>query len=152
MFGFAKSKGDPDGKLMGPWHCITNPESPYFFVVLALAKYCLTFTEVLANGDPLFEGSLQYDHYTGIFGGFVCKNAIRWRQLRVKPGDLDTHSVRKGVATMVAAGCTFSPPIISLCLRVGWIMGSVKDKYLFYEAAGEHCVGRCAKTLNRLKK
>ena len=83
-----------------------------------------------------------------MFGGFVSKQAIRLRQLGVKPGGLGTHSVRKGVATMVAAGCTVSPPIVSLCLRVGWIMGGVKDKYLFYEAAGDHYVGRCATTLN----
>ena len=70
----------------------------------------------------------------------------------VKPGDLGTHSVQKGVATMVAAGCTVSPPIVSLCLRVGWIVGHVKDKYIFYEASGDRCVGRCATTLNRLKK
>lgn len=152
VFEFAKSKGDPDGKFTGPWHCYANPEKPYICVVLALAKYCLTYTDVLTNGAPLFEGSSQYDRYTGIFGGFVKKHAIRLRQLGVKPGDLGTHSVRKGVATMVAAGCTVSPPIVSLCLRVGWIMGGVKDKYLFYEAAGDHYVGRCATTLNRLKK
>ena len=31
-------------------------------------------------------------------------------------------------------------------------MGGVKDKYLFYEAAGDHYVGRCATLLNRLDK
>ena len=125
MFEFAESKGDPDRKFTGPWHCYVNPERPYICVVLALAKYCLTFTEVLVSGAPLFEGSSQYDHYTGIFGVFVRKHAIRLRQLGVKPGDLGTHSFRKGVAKMVAAGCTVSPLIVSLCLLVGWIMGGL---------------------------
>ena len=53
---------------------------------------------------------------------------------------------------MVAAGRKVSPPIVFLFLRVGWIMGGVKDKYLFYEAAGDHYFGRCATILNRLKK
>ena len=152
MFKFAKYKGSPDGKFTGPWHCYAKPKKPYICVVLALSKYCLAFTEVLANGAPLFEGSLQYDRYTGIFGGFVSKQAIRLRQLGVKPGDLGTQSVQKGVAAMVDMGFTVSPPIFSLCLQVRWIMGGVKDKYLFYEAAGYHYVGRCATTSNRLKK
>ena len=63
VFEFAKSKGDPDEKITGPWHCYANPEKSYIRVVLALAKYCLAFTEVLANGAPLFEGSSQYDLY-----------------------------------------------------------------------------------------
>ena len=41
VFKFAKSKGDSDGKFMGPWHYYANPEKPYICVVLALSKYCL---------------------------------------------------------------------------------------------------------------
>ena len=45
---------------------------------------------------------------------------------------------------MVASGCTVGPPIVSLCLRAGWTLGGVKDKYLFRENAGDMYVGRCA--------
>ena len=55
----------------------------------------------------------------------------------------------KGVATMVAAGCTVSPPIVSLCLRAGWTLGGVKDKYLFRKNAGDQYVGRCASCLDQ---
>ena len=152
VFEFAKSKGDPDGKFVGPWHCYANPEKPHVCLVLAMAKYCLTYREVLMKNAPLFEGSHQYDRYIKLFGEFVHIYAPNLANMGVKPGDLGTHSVRKGVATMVASGCTVSPPIVSLCIRVGWVMGGVKDKYLFYEAAGDHYVGRCATTLDRLKK
>ena len=53
---------------------------------------------------------------------------------------------------MVASGCTVSPPIVSLCIRAGWTMGGVKDRYLKYEAAGNQYVGRCACGLNQLSK
>ena len=45
----------------------------------------------------------------------------------VEPSDLGTHSTRKGVATSVSAGCTMSPPIVSVCIHAGWVMGGVKD-------------------------
>ena len=60
----------------------------------------------------------------------------------VKICDLGTHSCCKGVATMVAAGCTVSPPIVSICVRAGWVMGGVNDSYLKKESAGDQNVGR----------
>ena len=51
-------------------------------------------------------------------------------QLGIQKGDLRTHSYRKGVATMVASGSTVDSPIVSLCIRAGWVMGGVKEKYL----------------------
>ena len=52
------------------------------------------------------------------------------------------------MATWVAARCTVAPPIVSLCIRAGWTLGGVKDKYLFHENAGDQHVGRCASGLN----
>ena len=65
----------------------------------------------------------------------------------VKICDLGTHSCRDGVATMVAVGCTVSPPIVSICVRACWVIGGVKDKYLQRESAGDQHVGRCASYL-----
>ena len=72
--------------------------------------------------------------------------------MRVQHGDLGNHSCRKGVGTMVSAGFTISPPIVSVCFRCGWVMGGVKYKYLKYEAAGDQYVVRCASGLNQLSK
>ena len=102
---------------------------------------------------PLFlRGLSQYDPYSSCFAKFASKHAERLSELGVKPGDLGTHSARKGVPTMVASGCKVSPPIVSLCICVEWVMGGVKNKYLFYKAAGDHYVGRCATTFNLIKK
>ena len=57
------------------------------------------------------------------------------------PGDLGTYSVRNGVGSMVAAGCTVSPSIVSLCIRAGWVLGGVNDNYLFQENTGDQYVG-----------
>ena len=69
MFEFAKSKGDPDGKFTGPWHCHANPEKPYICVVLALAKYFLNFTEVMDNGALLFKDCCNTTVTRASFGG-----------------------------------------------------------------------------------
>lgn len=45
-----------------------------------------------------------------------------------------------------------SPPIVSVCICAGWMMGGVKDRYLKYEAAGDQFVGRCAACLDLLSK
>ena len=39
------------------------------------------------------------------------------KEYGLTPEGLGSHSARKGVGTMVAAGCTVGPPIVSLCLR-----------------------------------
>ena len=44
------------------------------------------------------------------------------------------------------------PPIITLCIQAGWILGGVKDKYLFREKAGDQYVGCCASCLDQQKK
>ncbi|EGZ29151.1 hypothetical protein PHYSODRAFT_474642, partial [Phytophthora sojae] len=53
-----------------------------------------------------------------------------------------TQSVRKGVATFACGGSTGGPSIVSVCLRCGWSMGGVQDRYFRYEAAGDQFLGR----------
>ena len=74
------------------------------------------------------------------------------KRLGFEAGDLGSHYCRKGVATMLAVGCAVSPPIVPLCIWVGWVLGGVKDKYLFSEKSGDRYVGRCASFLGQLKK
>ena len=101
---------------------------------------------------PLFEGKDQYNRYTKIFSDVLKKNAVELRKLGLEVGDIGTHSARKGVATLVAAGCTVSPPITSICLRMGWAMGGVKDRYLKLADAGDQAVGRRANLSDPMKK
>ena len=111
VFQFAKSKGAQNGEdHLGPWHVYANPLEPHICPVLALAKYLITYPSVLSGKVPLFEGSDPYNRYTKIFSKVIKDNMDELRHLGVSEGDLGTHSSRKGVATLVAAGCTASPP------------------------------------------
>ena len=51
---------------------------------------------------------------------------------------------------MVACGCTVSPPMASICLRACWSMGSIKDRYIHYEKAGDEFVGRTVTGISSL--
>jgi hypothetical protein len=139
-------------KGRGPWHVYANPHKPWLCPVLALARYLLCYPEVLRGGSPLFEGTNQYRRYNTRFANLVSECSAELKNMGFEKADLGTHSCRKGVATMVAAGCTVSPPIVALCIRAGWVLGGVKDKYLFREGAGDQYVGRCASCLDQLTK
>ena len=152
-FQFAKSKGHQNGEEhVGPWHVYANPLEPHLCVVLSLARYLFTYPELFLNNTALFQGNAQYSRYSKLFLNLLKANEEELKNMGVEPGDLGTHSCRKGVGTMVAAGCTVSPPIVSICVRAGWSMGGVKDKYLKRENAGDQYVGRCASCLDQLEK
>ncbi|EGZ13038.1 hypothetical protein PHYSODRAFT_514739, partial [Phytophthora sojae] len=53
-----------------------------------------------------------------------------------------THSVRNGVATFACGGSTGGPSIVSVCLRCGWSLGGVQNRFFRYEAAGDQFLGR----------
>ena len=53
---------------------------------------------------------------------------------------------------MVAARCTVSPPIVSICVKAGWKMGGIKDKFLKRENADNQYVGHCTSCLDQLDK
>ena len=48
----------------------------------------------------------------------------------LRPEDLGTHSIRKGAASYVTS-IPGGPPIVAVCLRVGWTMGSVQVIIIF---------------------
>ena len=100
----------------------------------------------------LVDGSSQYSRYHRIFSKLINSLESELFELGYYPGDLGAHSCRKGVATLIASGCTVCPPISSLCIRAGWVMGGMKDKYIFREKAGDQYVGRGASLLDQLSK
>ena len=53
-------------------------------------------------------------------------------------------------ATFVASGCVVSPPMSAIYLRAGWSMGSVKDRYIHHESAGDQFVGQTVTGLSSL--
>jgi len=97
-------------------------------------------------------GSLNIKGITNFFSNLVTSVKLELFDLGFLPGDLGTHSCRKGVATLIASGCTVCPPLLSLCICAGWIMEGMKEKYIFCEKAGDQYVGRCASLLDQLSK
>ena len=64
---------------------------------------------------------------------------------RLRPADLISRlEVQEShdCLTLVTTGCTVSPPMAAVCIRAGWSMGPVKDRYIHYEKAGDEFVGR----------
>jgi hypothetical protein len=147
VFSFAKTKGNQTGDEFGPWHVYANPDAPWICPHLAFARYICCYPDVLRADAPLFEGNNQYKRYSERLSNVLEEMELDGDLDGKEASDFGSHSVRKGVATWVAAGCTVSPPIVSLCLRAGWSLGGVKDRYLFYENAGDQYVGRCASGL-----
>ena len=82
----------------------------------------------------------------------IKDNLEHLKTLGVEEDNIGMHFCRKEVSTMVAAGCTVYPPILSTCIRAGWVMVGVKDKYLKRKSAGDQYVGRCASVLGQLEK
>jgi hypothetical protein len=150
---FAKSKGHQGGEEhVGPWHIYANPLEPWKFPVLSLGRYLLKFSDSIKSNGSLFGGRSQYERYSKLFLKLIDEHDDELCQLGIEKGDLGTHSCRKGMATMVAFRSTVSPPIVSLYISAGWVMGGVKEKYLKYKAAGDQFVGKCATGINQLCK
>ena len=143
VFQFAKSKWHQNGKdHVGSWHIYTNPHGPHIFPVLELARYLFTHPELLVNKTSLFQGKSQYNWYSRMFILLIKENMEQLKTLGVEEGNIGTHSRRKGVTTMFDTGCTVSPPIASICIIAGWVMGRVKGKCLKRKYAGDQYVGR----------
>ena len=151
LFFFGKTKGNQlgDGNDK-PWHVYSNPAKPHLCPVLALAKYVLLHPDLLTNGSPVFPGTYQYKRFIKIFHKVLRYPSFL--ELGVQPGDLGSHSTRKGSITLVSSGCTVSPPMSSICLRACWSMGPVKDRYIHYEKAGDQFVGRSVTGISSLSK
>ena len=72
---------------------------------------------------PLFQGLNQFARHSRLFFILVKDNVYELKTMGVGEGYLGTHSCSNGVSTMVAAGCTVYPPIVSVCIYTGWLMG-----------------------------
>lgn len=140
---FAQMKNDQDGEQKVPRHVYANPLIPEISPILSLGIYFLCFKFEAAQ-VKLFHGSNQFDRYSKALKAILNQPVVaaKLKELGVESGDIGTHSLRKGSATYVASGTTASPPSVALHNRAGWKLGQTLDRYLHYEAAGDHFVGR----------
>ena len=80
------------------------------------------------------------------------RTILIFQALGLEKGMLGAHSIRNGAITIVANGCTVSPPMDSISLRDGWSMGKIKDLYIHYDKVGDQFVGRCVTGISSLNK
>ena len=78
-----------------------------------------------------------YDRFIKTFHRVIEDNIDDFKYLGVQEHTLGSHSCRKGGITLLSTGCTASPPMTSICLRAGWSMGNMKDRYIHYEKEGD---------------
>ncbi|KAG9414613.1 hypothetical protein AC1031_021981 [Aphanomyces cochlioides] len=136
---FYKTKTKQEGTtIRDPRHCYANPFCPRSCIFVALGIYFPCHTQ-LQHGN-LFPGSKQKDR----FGKALSRLVAECQRLEgvVQAKEIGTHSIRKVVATYACSGTTGGPSIVSICLRCGWSLGNVMERYFRYEAAGDQFVGR----------
>ena len=141
---FAHQKNDQDGsRPRDPRHVYANPLNPEICPILSLGIYflCTTFTDASA---ALFPGTDQYDRYQKGLKRLFARPPVasRLEVMSIDPRHLGSHSTRKGATSYCASGSTACPSSTAVCLRAGWSLQGVQDRYLRYEAAGDQHVGR----------
>ncbi|RHZ40450.1 hypothetical protein DYB26_015732, partial [Aphanomyces astaci] len=123
---FFKSKTDQGGtKRRDPKHVYAYPQQPGTCCILALVIY-LACNPEHDSGD-LFPGSAQRDRF-----GRSLSELVGYALPEVASA-VGTHSLRKGAATFAIGGSTSGPSIVNVCIRCGWSIGSVVERYVFLE-------------------
>ena len=132
---FFKSKTDQGGtKRRDPKHLYANPMQPESCCILALAMYLACNSE--HDSGKLFPGASQRDRFGRRLSDLVGHT------LPTVAKAVGTHSLRKGAATFAIGGSTSGPSIVNVCIRCGWSIGSVVERYVHYDGAGDQYVGR----------
>jgi len=130
---FFKAKTNQDGSgPRDPRHLYANAFNPSTCWVTALGVYLACNPRM--HPGPLFPGSDPKVRFGKALGRLIANDGA--------DKIYGTHSLRKGVATFACGRSTGGPSIVSVCLRCGWSLGGVQDRYFRYEAAGDQYLGR----------
>ena len=144
---FAHSKTDIGGdESPHIRHIYANPLKPFICPILSLARYLILFPG--RDTGPLFHGSAQYDRFRTILNNIVQEHRDEILRMGIHPDDIGVHSIRKGAATYCSSGTTFGVSFAAVCVRAGWSMGGVKDRYIKYAEAGDRVCGRTVSGLD----
>ena len=103
MFKFSKLKVLKNGENhVGPWNFYAKLHKTNLCAHKSLTRYIFTYTQLLVEDSPLFEGKNNYGRYAQFFMKLVKDNIGELKTMRVVEGGIDTYSCSKGVAKMVA--------------------------------------------------
>ena len=140
---FAKLKSDQKGENNEePCHVYTNPLDPVICPMRALASYLFLFPRIITESQKLFPGVKRRGRFNRLFHDLLVRHQDTHLLHGEDPSLLGTHSIRKGTAMCCCTAVTPGPPIVSVCLRAGWALGRVKERYLKYDACEDQVVGK----------
>ncbi|KAL7560043.1 hypothetical protein ACA910_000082 [Epithemia clementina (nom. ined.)] len=83
----------------------------------------------MSSESLLFPGRLQHDHFKDQMDHCLIAHCDSVAALGYQPGDIGTHSIRKGSTTFLSS-LPSGPPPTATCIRGGWTMGHVKVVYM----------------------
>jgi hypothetical protein len=66
------------------------------------------------NRGRLFPGQFQYERFMSCLHWIVEKYPVVFFELGISPGNLGSHSARKGASSHACAGTAVSPPMVSI--------------------------------------
>ena len=129
-----------------PHHVFSNGVEYELFCVTELGEYLMIHPDILHSSNRkglLFPGESQTKRFSKAFTALTKTFESEIRGMGYLPGDLGSHSIRKG-----AGGSTSAPSPIAVRIRGAWKLGSVQDSYLLYESSGNQYVGHTLSGLN----
>jgi hypothetical protein len=147
-----KHKGDQEGAHIFPRHVYANPINPVICPILALAVQVFSTSFLPGNESKerfkLFHGKAQEKRFQNIIRSALDKmDESQAAQLGAKPGEIASHSTRKGAASYCSSMVS-GPSITQVFLRAGWSLGQIQDRYLFSGNGGDQFTGRVLSGLN----
>ena len=140
-------KGDQTGAQKYAKHCFANPKKPEVCVVLALSV--LLFVRGTGPGThQLFVGKDSKGRFSmNLMNTVYNLNDAEQVKLGCKPGDVGSHSARKGGGTF-AMGQIAGPNPVTVTLRMNHSLGKLKDQYIFVCEGGDQLTGRMVSLLD----
>ena len=115
-------------------------------VGVALALYLMTTPSLGDDGKALFPGTAgsQKKRFSASLDKLLEREDMQTFLLSygLTAQSFGSHSFRKGAATFATSGCTGGPSLVSVCIRAGWAVGGVLDRYIKFDARGDAFLGR----------
>ena len=147
---FGITKSDQEGDRKDPRHIFANPDCPQICPVLSLAMLLADRSNVYCPTDRLFFGGSQSSTFSKALDDALSSEEGEKMLIHhgVNRKDIGTHSVRKGVGTLLGTGILDGPSASAICNRMNWAQGNVQSRYLKYGARGDAFAGRCVAGLD----
>ena len=138
-----KHKRDQGGDQVFDRHVYANPLQPSICPILSLAVY--TFCKPFRNpSDRMlsFDGTRCEKQFSDLLATTVQGLSEGEKMLLgARPEDIGTHSYRKGASTY-ALSVVGGPHPVTVYIRAGWSLGTVKDRYIHSGEGNDQLAGR----------